>query len=111
MSFRETVKWTPHGSSGGLGGGVGGAQGGTSATNAASDGTAAGAAPSSSAGAGGACGAAVGFGKVVEATTPNGGLMVRVRAIPLPGPVASALDEQADALKSLLLVTNEVRLL
>ena len=97
MSFRETVKWNPQG--------VGGV--GVVAT-AIPDGAGV---PSSSAAAGGACGTSGGLGKVVEATTPNGGLMVRVRAIPLPGPVASALDEQAEALKSLLQVSNEVRYL
>ena len=42
-------------------------------------------------------------GRVVESSTPNGCLRVRVRASPLRGPVASALDGQAEALRGLLL--------
>ena len=41
-------------------------------------------------------------GRVVESSTPNGCLRVRVRASPLRGPVASALDGQAEALRGLL---------
>ncbi len=40
--------------------------------------------------------------RVVEATTPNGCLTVRVRAHPLPGAIASALDEAQEQLRRAL---------
>lgn len=40
--------------------------------------------------------------KVVEAGTPSGAVIVRMRALPLPAAVAQILDEQADVVKRLL---------
>ncbi|GAX83661.1 hypothetical protein CEUSTIGMA_g11086.t1 [Chlamydomonas eustigma] len=44
--------------------------------------------------------------KVVESSTANGCLLVRVRASPLAGPIASILDDQATTIKRLLLLKN-----
>jgi hypothetical protein len=40
--------------------------------------------------------------RVVEATTPNGCCVVRVRATPLPGKVAGALDDRPELLRRVL---------
>ncbi|KAG2498450.1 hypothetical protein HYH03_003706 [Edaphochlamys debaryana] len=40
--------------------------------------------------------------RVVEAVTPNGAAVVRLRALPLPGPVAAALDGRGELLRRVL---------
>ncbi len=54
--------------------------------------------------AGAAAAAAGGNARVVEASTPNGCLVIRVRASPLPGSVASILDEQGELVRKLLVL-------
>ncbi|DBA75465.1 TPA: hypothetical protein ACH3X1_010720 [Trebouxia sp. C0004] len=44
--------------------------------------------------------------KVIEATTANGVCTMRIKAVALPGPVATALDENADLIRMTLTATN-----
>ncbi|KAA6422007.1 MAG: Ribosomal S5 Elongation factor G III V family [Trebouxia sp. A1-2] len=44
--------------------------------------------------------------KVIEATTANGVCTMRIKAVALPGPVATALDENADLIRMTLSATN-----
>ena len=44
--------------------------------------------------------------QVVEATTANGVCTIRIKATALPGPVATALDENADLIRMTLAATN-----
>ncbi|DBB16984.1 TPA: hypothetical protein ACH3X3_014090 [Trebouxia sp. C0006] len=44
--------------------------------------------------------------KVIEATTANGVCTIRIKAVALPGPVATALDENADLIRMTLSAMN-----
>ena len=44
--------------------------------------------------------------QVIEATTANGVCTIRIKAVALPGPVATALDENADLIRMTLSATN-----
>lgn len=44
--------------------------------------------------------------QVIEATTANGVCTMRIKAVALPGPVATALDENADLIRMTLSATN-----
>jgi len=44
--------------------------------------------------------------QVIEATTANGVCTIRIKAVALPGPIAMALDENADLIRMTLTATN-----
>ncbi len=44
--------------------------------------------------------------QVIEATTANGVCTIRIKAVALPGPVATALDENADLIRMTLTASN-----
>ena len=44
--------------------------------------------------------------QVIEATTANGVCTIRIKAVALPGPIATALDENADLIRMTLTATN-----